>query len=339
MKAILLLVIPALLLQDVLAQDRRPKPLEQPLPIYPAYLKNSGVSMDGIVEFVISETGEVVDAEVVNANSPAFDEPALDAVYRWKFEPAMKDGLPVSMRVRQGLVLHPPGGRDRGQFVVAKPKTWPEGIPEAFRFDVPPVIRSSAFPVYPFDALKEGRAGKVDVVVVISPTGAVIEANTPTSDDPALAAAARAAAQTMAFDPASKKGSPCGAVIRWRFHFLPSGLGDVYVPPESSRLMAALVEDRSSFARPSDLDVPLKPRSRPPPLPPLGVTSPDPVNVIVEFVVNNRGSAILPRVVNPCPEAYAYAACQAIASWRFNPPTVKGKPVEVLVKAPLTFSP
>ena len=49
------------------------------------------------IQFVVDETGtpEVEDARVVHSNNPAFATAAMEAVARWRYKPALLDGVAV----------------------------------------------------------------------------------------------------------------------------------------------------------------------------------------------------------------------------------------------------
>ena len=80
--------------------DQKPRLVYQPAPVYPAALRSRKI--DGIVTviFVVDANGRVANAKVEKSSDPAFDKPALDAVRKWKFEPAMKEGRKVSAKMR-----------------------------------------------------------------------------------------------------------------------------------------------------------------------------------------------------------------------------------------------
>jgi protein TonB len=81
----------------VLDYDSPPKPIRLTKPQYPqdAFVKKIEGTVE--VEIVIDITGNVVFAKVVRS-IPLLDAAAVQTVYQWKFQPAMKHGRPVSTR-------------------------------------------------------------------------------------------------------------------------------------------------------------------------------------------------------------------------------------------------
>lgn len=77
--------------------DKPPVPTKTPPPTYPPSLK--GVSGMVAVVVIIDEKGSVVDATVTKSSDPAFENPSVDAIKRWKFKPAEKDGQAVKAKV------------------------------------------------------------------------------------------------------------------------------------------------------------------------------------------------------------------------------------------------
>ncbi len=77
------------------AYDTTPVPVKTPPPVYPLSLKREGVSGVVAVSVVIDETGSVASASVAKSTHPDFDAPAIEAVKKWKFKPAQKDGEPA----------------------------------------------------------------------------------------------------------------------------------------------------------------------------------------------------------------------------------------------------
>ena len=52
-------------------------------------------------------SGKVADPRVEKSNNAAFEKPALDAVRKWKFEPAVKGGQRVSCKMRVPIRFQP----------------------------------------------------------------------------------------------------------------------------------------------------------------------------------------------------------------------------------------
>jgi len=66
---------------------------------YPEVAEEEGVEGRVVVSFVVTERGEVEDAEVTAPVHPALDAAALAAVERARFLPAHRDGHPVRVRL------------------------------------------------------------------------------------------------------------------------------------------------------------------------------------------------------------------------------------------------
>ena len=65
-------------------------------PIYPAQAKVRGVQGYVVLEYRVSEIGEVLDPVVVESEPPGvFDASALAAVRSWRYRPAVRDGEDV----------------------------------------------------------------------------------------------------------------------------------------------------------------------------------------------------------------------------------------------------
>lgn len=83
--------------------DLMPQPIEQRGPEYPVELKFKGVTGDVVVDFVVNAKGRVSSVRIVRAVHPALAESAANAVWAWRFSPAIKGGVPVAVSVRTTL--------------------------------------------------------------------------------------------------------------------------------------------------------------------------------------------------------------------------------------------
>jgi protein TonB len=68
-------------------------------PAYPEAMRKGRMEGTVLVEAVITERGDVVDARVVRSTHPLLDKPALSAIQQWRYEPATLDGRPVRVYV------------------------------------------------------------------------------------------------------------------------------------------------------------------------------------------------------------------------------------------------
>lgn len=73
-------------------------------PLYPPEARSRRIEGRVLVEFTVTERGEVEDPVIVEANPPGvFDQAVLQSVRKWRFKPKEKDGKPVAVRARQPL--------------------------------------------------------------------------------------------------------------------------------------------------------------------------------------------------------------------------------------------
>jgi TonB family protein len=82
--------------------DAPAKKLSGSSPSYPsdrARRLKSGERVSVLVHFVVTETGEVQDASVVESGGKAIDDVVVSAIRGWKFQPATKRGTRVKVQV------------------------------------------------------------------------------------------------------------------------------------------------------------------------------------------------------------------------------------------------
>jgi protein TonB len=91
---------PADAIFDIGALDQKPRCLHQAPPVYPRELRQQKVEGTVYVVFVVDVEGRVVQPTIETSPDEAFHAPALEAVRRWKFEPATVRGEKVRARMR-----------------------------------------------------------------------------------------------------------------------------------------------------------------------------------------------------------------------------------------------
>ncbi|MDQ7039739.1 MAG: M56 family metallopeptidase [Rhodothermus sp.] len=72
---------------------------------YPEAARAQGIEGKVIVRFVVDETGEVREAQIIRGVHEALDQAVLQAVQTLRFKPAQKDGLPVAVRMTLPVVF------------------------------------------------------------------------------------------------------------------------------------------------------------------------------------------------------------------------------------------
>jgi protein TonB len=85
--------------------DRAPRTRSQAAPMYPFEAKRDGRCGAVTVDFVVNEAGEVISPRVAASTDSIFNEAALRAVARWRFEPGRKDGHIVRFRMSLPMVF------------------------------------------------------------------------------------------------------------------------------------------------------------------------------------------------------------------------------------------
>jgi len=102
--------IPAAALDPIQVRGRvqAPRVLHRVEPRLPAWAAEQGLPSYVIVELVVDRTGIVREARVLRAVNPILEKMALDAVRRWRFEPATRDGMAVDVRHNVSVTFRGP---------------------------------------------------------------------------------------------------------------------------------------------------------------------------------------------------------------------------------------
>lgn len=80
--------------------DQPPRATYQPAPDYPSDLKRKKVAGTVYVLFLVDGGGRVACPIVQKSTNQALEQPALQAVKRWRFEPGKRNGQTVQFRMR-----------------------------------------------------------------------------------------------------------------------------------------------------------------------------------------------------------------------------------------------
>jgi TonB family protein len=316
----------------------QPVVTKQTRPHYPFGMIENGMRGEVLVDFIVDIEGRVRNAFVVRSLNPSFDDPALDAVNQWRFEPGRVGGNPVNthMQVPIFFSLDETGEGGRGPLTTPK-KPDLSKLPEQFRYDTAPRPTGTVRPVYPYALLRANKDGKAMVRFVVDTKGRVVQADIGESTTPELGRALRAAIECFTYEPALKGGRPSLALQGFAQQFSRDEKWQL-VGDDDLALLRREEKKPETILKLNELDAKLVARSRRAPQFPLSVkedvTSGE---TLIEFLIDEEGRARLPRIVSASDEAFGYAAVQAVSSWRFEPPTRGGRAVVVRVQIPITF--
>ncbi|NPA80262.1 MAG: energy transducer TonB [Thermotogae bacterium] len=93
------------LVREVFEVDEPPEPVVNVQPEYPDIARQAGLEGKVLVEAVIDENGNVVDARIKYSSNEIFNEAALAAMRKMKFKPAKQKGIPVKVRIIQPFIF------------------------------------------------------------------------------------------------------------------------------------------------------------------------------------------------------------------------------------------
>lgn len=77
-------------------QTRRPRVLRRVEPVYPADARDKNIKGSVVLTMVVDRDGNPQDIKVWRSLYPSMDQAAIEAARQMRFEPALKDGQPVS---------------------------------------------------------------------------------------------------------------------------------------------------------------------------------------------------------------------------------------------------
>ncbi len=310
-----------------------PKAVEQARPVYPTAMRRYGITGEVLLSFDVDVDGKVLNPVIARSNNPAFDEPAIAALLKWRFQPGAADGKPVKTKMQVPIIFDL--GGEGGPAFHIDGKTDQSKLPPELRYDTPVRIRGVMLPVYPHALRQAGVTGGAKAAMLIDVRGRVTAVKLRSADRPEFGLALTAALEGFTFDPALKDGKPVQYLLNFEQRFDAGELSD-----EAGEEMLALEKKHPErIVAASALDTPLKARSQRAPRFPAALDQPEAEGeALIEILVDKEGYTRLPRIVSATADAFGYAAVQSVATWQFEPPLAGGKPTVVRVRVPVKFS-
>jgi TonB family protein len=327
--------------RDALARlplKSQPRPVLRVAPKYPKDAELVALSGEVMVEFVVTETGAVQDARVVKTSHEVFNQEALNAIAQWAFIPAIGEGKTQATRLRLPFVFNQPSHL---QFLARlRAEVDAPTVPQPRHVvSVEKISPERPAVVYPFLELLENRQGVVTAELSADPTGRHIMVQWQNDPPPAFQLAIEAMLDMVQQTARSTSNPDKLHPFKLRLEFNPYD-GDVSITDAAAAILKRLrIEGNATvFPGEAELDTKLE-----------VVKSIDPVfpsrlpseiiqgQAEVEFFVDETGRVQLPRMVTSTDPAFGYAACQAVASWRYEPLLLNGKPTIVRAQQTLFF--
>ncbi len=88
---------------DIGDVDEKPQIQKQAPPRYPSAARRAGKEGFVVAEFIIDATGATTEIQIQQSSDPVFNEPTIEAIRKWQFEPGKKGGRVVKTRTRVKL--------------------------------------------------------------------------------------------------------------------------------------------------------------------------------------------------------------------------------------------
>jgi TonB family protein len=309
-------------------------------PYYPKQLRDAGIKGEVVVEVTVDRFGGVSSPRVIRSDRPELDMLAIEAVLGWQFDAAVVNNQVVSSITQVIVKFDPADAENNRKARRAKTRGKPDKkLPPEYQYDEEPVLVRSVKPVYPYDFLLRSKTGRATVTFIVDPLGNARGAEVKTASEPEFGAATAAMVEAMKFEPATKAGKPCFALLTFEQVFNQIGAASPVDEP-TKELVDALNHGSAKIFSPTEVDAMPKPTFRvPPELPETLKKSGEVATAQIEIIIDPSGRARLPRILEATRDDFGWAAATAASRWIFQPALKDGQPVYLRVIIPFKFSP
>lgn len=90
---------------DINSLDQQPVARVRQQPQYPFEMRRAGVTGEVTVDFIVDINGDVQNAYAIKSTQREFEQPAVQAVSKWKFKPGKKGGRNVNTHMQVPIVF------------------------------------------------------------------------------------------------------------------------------------------------------------------------------------------------------------------------------------------
>lgn len=286
-------------------------------PAYPEEARKAKKEGSVEVNLIVDENGAVTDAQVVESTDPIFEAAAIEAVRRWKFEPALDAGKPVACGMLAPVVF---------SLVQLKNKK-PDALPPQEQWPVPakrvsPRVVSAPDPDYPEELDARKLPGQVDLELDIDASGRVASRRVLWASHGAFVAEALRAAEHWTFEPARQGLLATTAKMRSPMSFTRIGARSREIC-EANGLRLAEESVVDVWPEPIAMQEPVYPHER--------LLAGEEGSADASFTIDQRGR-VAEFALGECsaPE-FGAALTAAVDTWVFSPASKGGNGVPVSV--------
>lgn len=208
-------------------------------PVYPAEMQNSGKAGEVQVAFVVNEKGRVESSRVVKSTDRRLNDPALQSLLKWKFEPPVGKSGPRKVNATQRIVFAPEKG-DRGFSQAARQlghtimpfhypkfryqKLWADKPAYLALLEPRPLVKIPQ-PVdtsgldFPASLFTQGGKAALDASFVIAEDGSIEAVRIVESTNPNMNRLVETAVRHWKYEPAQTAKGPVKSLWEKRFVF------------------------------------------------------------------------------------------------------------------------
>lgn len=178
------------------------------LPVYPMEAREARLSGKATVAVLINPQGRVSQVEIISADRPEFGLALSAAAEGFRFEPAYRQGKPVSHMFRYEHEFNYRDLSDDDDSLISLEKKHPERIIGGDKLDAQPLPLSRRSPVFPLQVPADTTKGEAVIQFLIDKEGHARIPRVVSATDPAFGYAAVQAVGTWLFTPPLVNGKP-----------------------------------------------------------------------------------------------------------------------------------
>lgn len=322
-----------------IGQDLQPPKLKTRVSLhYPEEFEGRYIQGEVNLRVMMSDLGQLQEIEVLDSDHPALEKEALRTLVSAKFIPATMNGKSIPVIFRQPVSFGSKGVGFKPYEVKLDDSGESSDLNQQMhKPDRLPSFKVIAPLVYPFELMRKNVTGEAQAVVVIDPTGKPREIRVTSASQPEFADAIHAMLASSEFNPATRDGVAIWSNLTLTRTFS-RGSGDVFFDKHVLRLLGKIKDNQRDIFKLTDLDKKPNAIFHPTSTQPNDMTLKQDEKVMLTFYIDKTGRAQLPQVIKTNHPELGWLAMTAVSRWQFEPPTVKGEPVDVTVNLPVLFS-